>query len=56
MSAVGRGNVLGVQFHPERSGDDGLQLLANAVELARSGRWPAPGPTPTPPLAAAAVR
>ncbi len=42
-SAIARGNVLGVQFHPERSGADGLRLLANAVELVRSGQL-APAP------------
>jgi imidazole glycerol phosphate synthase glutamine amidotransferase subunit len=31
-SVVGRGRVLGVQFHPEKSGDKGLQLLKNWVE------------------------
>ena len=41
VSAVARGPLLGVQFHPERSGADGLRLLANfveLVELARRGR------------------
>jgi glutamine amidotransferase len=34
VSAVARGRLHGVQFHPERSGDDGLHLLANFVGLA----------------------
>jgi imidazole glycerol phosphate synthase glutamine amidotransferase subunit len=34
VSAVARGRLLGVQFHPERSGDDGLRLIANVVGLA----------------------
>lgn len=38
VSAIARGAVLGVQFHPERSGDDGLRLLANAVGLIGAGR------------------
>jgi imidazole glycerol-phosphate synthase subunit HisH len=38
VSAIARDNVLGVQFHPERSGIDGLRLLGNLVELVRSGR------------------
>lgn len=37
-SAVARGRLLGLQFHPERSGSDGLRLLANVVASARSGR------------------
>jgi imidazole glycerol phosphate synthase glutamine amidotransferase subunit len=36
VSAVGRGALLGVQFHPERSGTDGLRLLANFVDLVRA--------------------
>lgn len=39
VSAVARENVIGVQFHPERSGSDGLRLLANVVDLVASGRW-----------------
>ena len=35
-SAVARGSLLGVQFHPERSGPDGLRLLANFVDLVRA--------------------
>jgi imidazole glycerol phosphate synthase glutamine amidotransferase subunit len=35
VSAVALDNVLGVQFHPERSGSDGLRLLANAVAFVR---------------------
>jgi imidazole glycerol phosphate synthase glutamine amidotransferase subunit len=34
VSAVAQGRLLGVQFHPERSGDDGLRLIANVVGLA----------------------
>jgi imidazole glycerol phosphate synthase glutamine amidotransferase subunit len=41
ISAIGRGLLFGVQFHPERSGPDGLQLLRNFVGLA-SGEEPAP--------------
>jgi imidazole glycerol phosphate synthase glutamine amidotransferase subunit len=43
VSAVDRGNLLGVQFHPERSGDDGLRLLANFVSLVRTGGRAAAG-------------
>jgi imidazole glycerol phosphate synthase glutamine amidotransferase subunit len=35
-SAVNRGSLLGVQFHPERSGPDGLRLLSNFVRLVRA--------------------
>jgi glutamine amidotransferase len=32
-SVVARGAILGVQFHPERSGDDGLAVVGNFVAL-----------------------
>ena len=36
VSAVAVNRLLGVQFHPERSGTDGLRFLANFVRLVRS--------------------
>ncbi|MEX2229071.1 MAG: imidazole glycerol phosphate synthase subunit HisH [Dehalococcoidia bacterium] len=33
-SVVGRDNVIATQFHPEKSGQDGLRLYANFVTLA----------------------
>ncbi len=32
-AAIAQGNLLGVQFHPERSGLDGLRLLSNFVSI-----------------------
>jgi glutamine amidotransferase len=32
-SAIAQGRLLGVQFHPERSGADGLRILANVIAL-----------------------
>lgn len=34
-SVVGRGSVLGTQFHPEKSSRDGIRLLANFVALCQ---------------------
>jgi imidazole glycerol-phosphate synthase subunit HisH len=36
VSAIARDPLVGVQFHPERSGADGLRLLANFVDLVRA--------------------
>lgn len=36
-SVVERGRVFGTQWHPEKSGDTGLQVLRNFITIAREG-------------------
>lgn len=35
VSAVGKGNLFGLQFHPEKSGESGLTILKNFLSLCK---------------------
>jgi len=37
-AAVGRGSILGFQFHPEKSGEAGVALLGSALDRLREAR------------------
>ncbi|MGN0477586.1 MAG: imidazole glycerol phosphate synthase subunit HisH, partial [Ruminococcus sp.] len=34
-AAVQKGNIIATQFHPEKSGDVGLKMLKNFVEMVK---------------------
>jgi glutamine amidotransferase len=38
VSLVAQDRTVGFQFHPERSGEDGLRMLANLVEMVAADR------------------
>ncbi|HYX10985.1 MAG TPA: imidazole glycerol phosphate synthase subunit HisH [Candidatus Acidoferrum sp.] len=63
VSAVAGGRMLGVQFHPERSGPCGLRFLGNVVDLVRrdaaveaAGASPGEAGAPAVEVAASAVQ
>jgi len=39
---IGRGDLCGVQFHPEKSQAVGLQMLANFAHRVRFNLWNVP--------------
>ncbi|WP_137285263.1 imidazole glycerol phosphate synthase subunit HisH [Halorussus salinisoli] len=45
VAANEAGNVMGTQFHPEKSGETGLEILQNFVEYAKTYRARATGTT-----------
>ena len=47
VSAVQKGNILGTQFHPEKSGAAGRQVLKNFIETAPEAVRPTTAPSET---------
>ncbi|MFP7755084.1 imidazole glycerol phosphate synthase subunit HisF [Thermodesulfobacteriota bacterium B35] len=47
VSAVQQGNMVATQFHPEKSGEAGLRLLANFLDTSRQAVIPAACPRTT---------
>ena len=39
-SVIIRGNLVATQFHPEKSGEHGLRMYANFLQMALGGRFP----------------
>ncbi|KAL0071912.1 Histidine biosynthesis bifunctional protein hisB [Marasmius tenuissimus] len=50
ISTVRRGNVFGSQFHPEKSGGKGLELIDRWLQMSKSGRPSTSSPTRSPPI------
>ena len=47
VSAVAKGSLYGLQFHPEKSSEAGLQVLANFVDLVAAAEATPPGASST---------
>jgi len=48
VSSIQRGNVVATQFHPEKSGKAGLDILRGFLDSVRDGTLSATSPLPTP--------